>query len=239
MSRRKTDFLTYDECIQYVIINNIKTKDDYFNIKHPEKIPYNPSTFYNEWEDWGTFLRGKKSRKSIMYYSYSECKEIIKKFDIKTKTKWFKEINKIIKIDNRIPYSPLKVYKEDFIGWGDFLGTGRIQDNKKDYLSFNETKEIIQKLKLKSSDEWKQYCKNKPCNIHATPYKKYKDEWKGFPDFLGYDKFTSYGEKIITEYLINNNINYTTQKTFEDCRNINKLPFDFYINDKHMCIEFD
>ena len=35
--------------------------------------------------------------------------------------------------------------------------------------------------------EWKQYCKSgkKPANIRAGAAKKYKDQWKGWPDFLG------------------------------------------------------
>jgi len=240
MLRKKTDFVSYTECRKYVVENNIKTKDEYIKIKHPNNIPTNPNSFYKEeWSDWGTFLRGEKSRKSIIYYSYEECKQIIKKFNITSKSKWFKEINNIITEDNRIPYSPLKTYKDDFIGWGDFLSTGRIQDNMKQYLSFEETKTFVQKLNLKSSDEWKRYCKNKPDNIHSTPNRKYKDEWISFADFLGYEKFDSYGEKIIKGFLLQNNIKFISQKKFEDCKNKNKLPFDFYIEDKNMCIEFD
>ena len=35
------------------------------------------------------------------------------------------------------------------------------------------------------------------------------------------------------------NINFTKQKTFEDCKFKNKLKFDFYIPEKNICIEFD
>lgn len=49
----------------------------------------------------------------------------------------------------------------------------------------------------------------------------------------------SRGEKIINEYLIKNNINHQRQKTFLDCRDNRKLPFDFYLNDYNLCIEFD
>lgn len=34
-------------------------------------------------------------------------------------------------------------------------------------------------------------------------------------------------------------LQYEPQKTFEDCRNINKLPFDVYLIDFHVLIEFD
>lgn len=49
----------------------------------------------------------------------------------------------------------------------------------------------------------------------------------------------SKGEKEIKIYLINHNINYIPQYTFDDCRNIHVLPFDFYLPDYNLCIEYD
>ena len=49
----------------------------------------------------------------------------------------------------------------------------------------------------------------------------------------------SKGEQKIKKILDKNNIKYIRQKTFEDCKNKNKLPFDFYLPDYNYCIEFD
>ena len=49
----------------------------------------------------------------------------------------------------------------------------------------------------------------------------------------------SKGEILISNILIDNHITYFSQKTFEDCRNINVLPFDFYLPEFNTCIEFD
>lgn len=49
----------------------------------------------------------------------------------------------------------------------------------------------------------------------------------------------SKGEKAIRLELENNNINFERQKTFENCKYISKLKFDFYLNDYNICIEFD
>jgi hypothetical protein len=49
----------------------------------------------------------------------------------------------------------------------------------------------------------------------------------------------SLGEKKIRIFLTENNINYEYQKTFEGCKNINSLLFDFYLPDYNICIEFD
>lgn len=49
----------------------------------------------------------------------------------------------------------------------------------------------------------------------------------------------SKGEKIIRLYLEKNNIEFTQEHRFDDCRHKRSLPFDFYIPSKNLCIEFD
>jgi len=49
----------------------------------------------------------------------------------------------------------------------------------------------------------------------------------------------SRGEKEISSYLINNNIKYEQQYKFNECKFINALPFDFYLIDYNICIEYD
>jgi len=52
-------------------------------------------------------------------------------------------------------------------------------------------------------------------------------------------KINSIGEETIKNILKDKNINFIHQKTFDDCKNKLKLPFDFYIYDLNMCIEYD
>lgn len=49
----------------------------------------------------------------------------------------------------------------------------------------------------------------------------------------------SKGEFAIKKYLDNKNIDYICQYTFNDCRDINLLPFDFYLPKLNIIIEFD
>lgn len=49
----------------------------------------------------------------------------------------------------------------------------------------------------------------------------------------------SKGEKSIRLFLTNNNIKFVHQKRFNDCKNNNPLPFDFYLSENNTCIEFD
>ena len=49
----------------------------------------------------------------------------------------------------------------------------------------------------------------------------------------------STGEEKIALFLNNCNINYTPQCYFKECKNKRVLPFDFYLPDYNMCIEYD
>lgn len=49
----------------------------------------------------------------------------------------------------------------------------------------------------------------------------------------------SKGEKKIREFLIKNNITYIQEHTFLNCKNKQLLPFDFYLPDLNICIEYD
>ncbi len=49
----------------------------------------------------------------------------------------------------------------------------------------------------------------------------------------------SKGENRIRHYLEDNEIYFIQEKRFDDCRDINTLPFDFYIPNKSLIIEFD
>lgn len=49
----------------------------------------------------------------------------------------------------------------------------------------------------------------------------------------------SKGEKRIMSYLDDNNILYIIQYKFEDCKFKRVLPFDFYLPDYNICIEYD
>ena len=49
----------------------------------------------------------------------------------------------------------------------------------------------------------------------------------------------SQGEVKVATYLDKLNIAYDQQKKFEECKNIHKLPFDFYLPEYNALIEFD
>ena len=50
---------------------------------------------------------------------------------------------------------------------------------------------------------------------------------------------SSKGEEKIRKFLEKNNIFFIEQKRFKECKNIMPLPFDFYLPDYNICIEYD
>ena len=90
-----------------------------------------------------------------------------------------------------MPRYPSDYYKDKgWINWYDFLGYKRF-----DWLSYEEAKKIIQKLKIRDGGTFGRLHREGkiPKGIPATPHDVYKDEgWNGWPDFLGNDKNSVY-----------------------------------------------
>ena len=49
----------------------------------------------------------------------------------------------------------------------------------------------------------------------------------------------SHGEKEVNKILKENNTEFITQKKFKNCKNKRPLPFDFYLPEQNICIEFN
>ena len=95
---------------------------------------------------------------------------------------------------NDIPKGPDRVYRDKgWTNWGDWLGTGEIAPQLREYLSFQQARAFVHALNLKSTTEWAAYCAGdlhnltkKPGDLPAAPNHKYKGKgWLSWPDFLG------------------------------------------------------
>ena len=80
---------------------------------------------------------------------------------------------------------------DEFESMGIFLGTNSVATQNKKYRTFEEAKHYAQSLKIKSQSEWETHTKTTdfPNDIpKQLPGRKYKKQWKGWPDFLGKKK---------------------------------------------------
>ena len=74
------------------------------------------------------------------------------------------------------------------------------------------------------------------CPIHGEFKQKPKNHLNGCGCPLCKE---SKGEKYIRIFLSENNISFIPQYRFIDCKDIRPLPFDFYLPDFNLCIEYD
>jgi hypothetical protein len=116
----------------------------------------------------------------------------------------------------------------------------KIGDAKRD-----SNNNFINKAKLIHNDKYDyslvEYVNNRTkvkiiCKIHGEFSQEPSKHLKG----CGCKKCSeSKGERIIRQYLESNNIKYLPQHKFNDCKHKNELPFDFYLPDYNICIEFN
>jgi Post-segregation antitoxin CcdA/Phage-integrase repeat unit len=122
------------------------------------------------------------------YQPFELAREFTQKLGLKSAGEW-NTYCKSRKKPQDIPFNPNKVYRQRWISWGDWLGTGRIANANKTFKSFEDAREFVRSLGLKSQKEWVEYYKSKkkPSDIPSHAHIVYKDSWRGFGDWLGTD----------------------------------------------------
>lgn len=108
-----------------------------------------------------------------------------------------------------------QLYYEEFINWGDFLGTNTIasKDMGEIFLDFEHAREFVHKLYLKHTDDWQDYVTsgNKPYNIPSCPQKVYKDKFINFEDWMGYK---GHARNLIKKFNKKHNFKYDYKLVF-------------------------
>jgi superfamily II DNA or RNA helicase len=126
---------------------------------------------------------------------FEDARAFVRRLGLKSQTEWY-EYCKSGKKPNDIPIAPYSTYAEaGWVGWGDWLGTGRIADKLREYRPFKEARAFVHRLGLKSGTEWRNYCRSgkKPDDIPAAPHHTYAQKgWAGWGDWLGTDAVASY-----------------------------------------------
>ena len=157
----------------------------------PDDIPSTPQTVYKNkgWTTWGNFMGTETVAPQLkQFYPFNEAREFVRKLGIKSVSEWQKYCKSGDK-PNNFPSTPQEIYKnKGWTTWGDFLGTGRIADRDKIFHPFNEAREFVSALNLKSQKEWQEYCKSgdKPKKIPNAPALTYKNKgWTTWGNWFG------------------------------------------------------
>ena len=167
----------------------------------PSDIPAAPQQTYKEkgWKGYGDWLgTGTIASRSRMYRPFEEARAFVHTLKLKNQIDWFRfckgQLPEKGILPADIPVTPHQAYKiKGWKGYGDWLGTGTVAKFLRVYRPFEDAREFVHSLKLKSQDEWQQFCKGQlpekgtlPPDIPAAASRIYATKgWKGLVDWLG------------------------------------------------------
>ena len=184
------DFEKARDYVRRLNIKRVETWREYCKSgKKPEEIPSNPDrTYKNEgWKGWPNFLGTKTiATQKRLFRPFNEAREYARSLKLPDQKSWKNYIKKEnFPLD--IPKYPNEVYKEEWISWPNFLGTKTITYKDRKYLPFEQAREEVRKLGLKSATYYHKYHnKNRPKLLPYHPKRIYKSqEWQSWGDFLG------------------------------------------------------
>jgi hypothetical protein len=107
--------------------------------------------------------------------------------------------------------------------------------------TYHEAKARVNRLGINSQNQYiKWKARTNQDDLPRNPETFYV-EWISFYEFFNTKKYDSMsiGEKRIYNYLMKKNIEFECEKTFDGCKNIMPLRFDFYLPSYNLLIEFD
>lgn len=188
------EFIPFKEARALSLSLGLKTQTEWFKYcettNKPENIPKHPERIYKNkgwvsWSDWlGNEIIASYNRQ---FQPFEQARLFVHSLHLKTKEDWSYYCKNSSKPSD-IPTNPRSVYLHSgWIGWGDWLGTGRIANQKRLFLNYEEAREFVHKLSLKSQTEWFEYCKSfdKPKDIPSDPQGTYKNKgWSSWGDWL-------------------------------------------------------
>jgi superfamily II DNA or RNA helicase len=167
----------------------------------PEDIPAYPNETYasNGWKSYGDWLgTGNIANFLKVFKPFVEARDFARKLNLKNSTEWRSfcksEMPKLGRLPSNIPSNPQKAYAGK--GWksmGDWLGTGSIAPQLKEFRPLCEARAFVHKLELKNAAEWRVFCKGGmpqleplPTDIPIAPEQQYTDKgWIDWGDWLG------------------------------------------------------
>lgn len=168
--------------------------------KRPPDIPsLPPKTYPLEWINWGDWLgTGAIASQSVRYRPFRKARAFARSLGLASKSEWVSHVAG--KMPNQaplptdIPSNPRNTYgNKGWNGWGDWLGTGRIANHRRQWRRFNEARRFARSLGLRSQVDWFEYarsgqqgCPKRPADVPTAPHKSYAGKgWLNWGDWLG------------------------------------------------------
>lgn len=178
---------TYKQAKEWARTEGIRTKTEWFDHSEsmPADLPADPRRFYRaEWTTWGDFLgTGRARNGDRVFRSYADASAWARSAGIMTGKQWREHSGR----PDDLPYNPDALYKHEWFGWGEFLGTGRVADPDRAFRPYSEASAWARAHGIKSSTAWHQLKRTQiPEDIPVNPdiCAAYRGEWRGWGAFL-------------------------------------------------------
>jgi hypothetical protein len=193
----------FSEARVYVRNLGLKSRKDweehYKSGKLPRDIPTNPNNIYASkgWSGMGDWLgTGFVHHAMRQYRDYEQARAFVHGLKLNSEEEW-RVYSKSGKLPEDIPATPNQVYAaKGWGGMGDWLGTGTVAPQLRKYRRFESARAFARSLGLKSTNEWKAYCRSGklPKDIPAKPDHVYAGSkgWRGMGDWLGTGNVSSH-----------------------------------------------
>jgi hypothetical protein len=184
-------WLPFEEAREFVRGLGLKSHREWSEYRisgaKPDDIPSTPEGVYkDQWVSFSDWLGNGKSARGE-WRPFEEARAFVRSLGLRSEREWRAYCKSGTKPDD-IPSNPNAVYEGEWLGLGDWLGTGTIASQNKVWRPFEDARRVARSLGFVSQPEWNEYSRSgsRPDDIPSSPDMVYRDEWRGFPDWLGY-----------------------------------------------------
>jgi hypothetical protein len=185
-----SEWKSFEDARTYARSLNLKTEEEWNAFcrsgKLPPDVTSNPWNLYRDkgWNGIGDWLgTGVIATQNRFFIPFEEARKYVHSLNLKSWSEWkFFVKNESFKNLN-IPMDPRSSY-EEFVSVSDWLGC----KEKKDYLSYNEAKQILHTCGLRTKKEYVFHISNQnlALPVMASQYYRRRGEWLSWGDYLGY-----------------------------------------------------
>ena len=167
----------------------------------PSDIPSNPGNTYRDqgWFGWGDWLgTGRIANQCKTYLPFHRARRFARSLHLGGQVEWFTYCRDGLpgkpKLLADVPAAAASHYDgQGWVSWGDWLGTGAVSNNDREFWPFRRARVFARRLKLQSGKGWIEYAAGRmkhkglrPPQIPSNPHTVYASEgWIDIADWLG------------------------------------------------------
>ncbi len=144
-------------------------------------------------------MLSQNQKKQKVWRSFEEARAYVHSLELKGLLEW-KAYCRSGQRPGDIPSNPNTVYQGQFLGYGDWVGTGTVCYRDRVFRPFEQARAYVRTLGLKNQHEWDAYsCSGqRPMDIPSNPGRIYP-EFQGIADWIG--AFNRWSKKSLLAFL--------------------------------------